>query len=310
VEHIELERVHSALSYLDAGCDRDTWIRIGMAAKAAGLSLADWILWCSSGSSYGGEREAAAVWRSFKKSGIGAASLFKAAIIAGWADSKRQQRRPPATQRAEPRQQPALREMLDPKWLVAWDSLDLIEGAGRDYLEARSCVIPPADGDLRYSACLRHPSGYAGPGLVALITNRSGDAISLHRTWIRSDGTKADVKPSRLLLGGHRKAGGVIRLWPDEAVTTGLGIAEGIETALSLAQAYRPVWALIDAGNLAKFQPMPGVECLMIAVDHDDAGTSAAEECARNWTLAGHEVRMATPPDGGDDLNDFLRGAV
>ena len=33
-----------------------------------------------------------------------------------------------------------------------------------------------------------------------------------------------------MLCKGHRKAGGVIRLWPDDEVTDGLAVAEGIET--------------------------------------------------------------------------------
>ena len=36
---IELERAYSALAAIDPGCSREKWIRIGMAAKAAGLSF-------------------------------------------------------------------------------------------------------------------------------------------------------------------------------------------------------------------------------------------------------------------------------
>jgi phage/plasmid primase-like uncharacterized protein len=115
------------------------------------------------------------------------------------------------------------------------------------------------------------------------------------------------VTPPRLLLGGHRKAGGVIRLWPDEALTNGLAIAEGIESALSLAQAFQPVWALIDSGNLSKFPPLPGVESLTIAVDHDDAGQSAADDCAAQWYDAGAEVHTVMADRIGHDLNDLVR---
>jgi phage/plasmid primase-like uncharacterized protein len=158
---------------------------------------------------------------------------------------------------------------------------------------------------LRWHPALRHPSGYEGAALVALLTDAVDNTPrTLHRTWIRPDGKKADVDPPRLLLGGHRKAGAVCRLWPDEAVTCGLGIAEGIESALSLAWGFKPVWAAIDASNLSALPVLPGVEAITIGVDHDPAGLAAAHECARRWRAAGREVRVVLPHAAGDDLND------
>ncbi|MBK9444385.1 MAG: hypothetical protein IPN53_25150 [Comamonadaceae bacterium] len=118
------------------------------------------------------------------------------------------------------------------------------------YLEHRHCVMPPAYGALRWHSALRHPTGYTGPCLVALISDtHSNKPLSLHRTWITATG-KADVSPPRLLLANHAIKNGVIKLWPDEDVGHTLGIAEGIETALSMAHAVQPVWACIDAGHL------------------------------------------------------------
>jgi len=180
-----------------------------------------------------------------------------------------------------------------------WEACRPLSGVASAYLEARHCCTPPADGDLRYHPSLKHPSGHTGPALVGLITDAvTRQALSLHRTWILADGRKADVDPPRLLLGGHRKQGGVIRLWPDEAVTTGLGIAEGIESALSLAWAYAPVWCCIDAGNLAGFPVLAGVESLVIGVDEDPAGIAAADECAARWALADREVTLVEANHG------------
>ncbi|WP_454763239.1 toprim domain-containing protein [Cupriavidus campinensis] len=128
--------------------------------------------------------------------------------------------------------------------------------------------------------------------------------MSLHRTWIQADGCKAAVEPPRLLLAGHRKQGGVVRLWPDEAVTAGLGIAEGIETALSLAWAYAPVWACIDAGNLAALPYLTGIDCLLIGADNDPAGKAAAKACAANRADADAEVFVTRQVE--NDLNDVL----
>ena len=91
-----------------------------------------------------------------------------------------------------------------------------------------------------------------GPALVGLVTDAiTREPISLHRTWIKGNGCKADIEKPRLLLAGHRKSGGVIRLWPDTWVTQGLALAEGIETALAAAHTFTPIWSAIDAGNLA-----------------------------------------------------------
>lgn len=190
-----------------------------------------------------------------------------------------------------------------------WNSCKPLSGVAVAYLKARRCCIPPVDGDLRYHLVLKHPSGYTGPALMGLVTCAvTRQPLSLHRTWIQGDGHKAEVDPPRLLLGGHRKQGGVIRLWPDEAVTAGLGIAEGIETALSLAWAYAPVWACIDAGNLAAFPVLPGIEVLTIGADNDAAGTAAAQQCAQRWGNADREVYITKQAE--NDLNDTIKEAA
>ena len=213
----------------------------------------------------------------------------------------------------QPRQ-PAPRAAERPRGLsdsgrALWAATETVLGqaVAVGYLQARACVLPPADSDLRCMPALRHPSGYIGPALVALITDVcTGAPLSLHRTWIKPDGNKADVSPPRLLLKDHPIAGGVIRLWPDEAVTAGLGIAEGIETALSLAHGFTPVWSLIDAGHLAKFPLLNGIEELIIAADNDDAGRKAANECAARW--ADHAaVRIISADTDGCDLNDEVQ---
>lgn len=74
----EQVRARSALLSLDAACPRDAWVRIAMAAKAAGLSESDFVNWsASAGQKYGGERDAKTVWRSVKADGgISPATLF------------------------------------------------------------------------------------------------------------------------------------------------------------------------------------------------------------------------------------------
>jgi hypothetical protein len=202
-------------------------------------------------------------------------------------------------------------EVLSPGWAQVWAGCGPVEGIAREYLLARECVIPPADGDLRWHPKLPHPCGYTGPALVALVTHAVTCApLTLHRTWIQADGTKAEIDTPRLLLSGHRKAGGVIRLWPDECVTTGLGIAEGIESALSAAHVFTPVWSCLDAGNLAAFPVLNGIDALTVFGDNDvnGAGQKAAQECVTRWRKAGREAEQYIPITRGHDPNEWWRG--
>lgn len=179
---------------------------------------------------------------------------------------------------------------------------------GERYLAARGCTPPPADGDLRYCPGLRHPSGYVGPGLVGLVTHaETREPLTLHRTWITAGPKKADVDPPRMLLAGHTKRAGVIRLWPDEAVTLGLLVGEGVESVLAAARDYAPAWSCIDAGGLEAVPVLEGIETLVVAADHDARGIEAATRCADRWAAAGVDVRVIAPRREGADWADAFK---
>ena len=222
-------------------------------------------------------------------------------------------------QPAQPPDEPQQHSTLSDWGRRLWTSCKPIgaDDPAGSYLRARGCALPHPDGDLRWHPALKHPSGYVGPALVGLITDVR-DALlpplNLHRTWINNDGSgrKAfdhvpkDERPqARLVLKHHRKAGGCIRLWPDDVVTYGLGLAEGVETALTLGRVFRPVWSTIDAGNLAAFPYLYPIESITICVDHDSAGLRAFDALAERWTDAGREVRKVLALTAGDDLNDW-----
>ncbi len=105
-----------------------------------------------------------------------------------------------------------------------------------------------------------------------------------------------------------------MRLWPDEDVTTGLVLGEGIETALAAATIINhrdtrlaPAWASGSAGAMASFPVLAGVETLTLLVDNDEsgAGQRAAAECSARWTAAGREVIRLTPHITGQDFADL-----
>jgi putative DNA primase/helicase len=175
---------------------------------------------------------------------------------------------------------------------------------GEAYLTRRRCVIPPADGDLRYLAGTeRYP-----PSLLARVTEiRTGAPLTLHFTRLKIDGTgKAGTDRDKLLLRGHQKKHGVIRLWPDQAIGSVLAVAEGIESALCAAHLHQPAWAAIDAGNLEDLEVIPGVESLIVYADHDPSGLKAARQAVRRWRAAGKAAcaYMASTP--GEDIADVI----
>jgi putative DNA primase/helicase len=189
-----------------------------------------------------------------------------------------------------------------------WAECRVLDGLALEYLAYRRCAVPPKDGDLRWHPIVKHPSGYVGPALIGLVTDATTrEPLSLHRTWVQSQG-KAPVDPPRMPLANHSLKNGVIRLWPDDYVTHGLAICEGIETALSLAHGFTPVWSVIDAGHMVKFPVIRSVTCLTIGADNDKAGLDAAKQCALRWVSAGKTVRITRQQC--NDLNNSLEAAA
>jgi hypothetical protein len=173
------------------------------------------------------------------------------------------------------------------------------------YLAARGLSIE-IGAPLRFHPdCPRGPERW--PALVALMSDPlSGAPCGVHRTFLARDGSgkASGPLPTKMMAG----AAGVIRLVPDADVTCGLGLAEGIETALSVMQGFgwRPVWAATSAGAIRRFPVLPGIEALTIFADPDGAGMEAARACAGAWAEAGREARICAPPAG--DFNDAIRG--
>ena len=84
------DEIASALSKLDPSCDRDEWIKIGMATKSAGEDLFDvWNEW-SKGSEKHNQSDAASAWKSFKGGKVTVATLVYLAQLAGWKNPRRE----------------------------------------------------------------------------------------------------------------------------------------------------------------------------------------------------------------------------
>ena len=84
----EIDRARDALHYLDAGCSREDWVKVGMAAKSSGLLFDDFHSWSATAGNYSNEKECNTVWQSFNASGgVTASTLFAMAYESGWTDT-------------------------------------------------------------------------------------------------------------------------------------------------------------------------------------------------------------------------------
>jgi hypothetical protein len=141
--------------------------------------------------------------------------------------------------------------------------------------------------------------------MVALMSEPiTGEFRGIHRTFLKPDGSgKADVNKPKMMLGGA----GIIQLVDLSEIGIGLGLAEGIETALSVTQkiGWGPVWAAGSAGAIRAF-PFMCATTLNVFSDGDPVGLAAARACSGRWTVAGAEVLIHTPP-AGKDWNDVTR---
>lgn len=82
----EFNKIISALKYISADIDYESWIKIGMALKSemgqAGYSI--WHQWSSTGKKYKNEKDVRHHWDSFKRSGVGIGTLYGMAKDSGF----------------------------------------------------------------------------------------------------------------------------------------------------------------------------------------------------------------------------------
>jgi hypothetical protein len=181
---------------------------------------------------------------------------------------------------------------------VIWcEAVDARGTPAEAYLRSRGLELP-GEPVLRFHP--RCPHGkHVLPAMIAQMScPLTGEARGIHRTFIKPDGSgKADVASPKMMLG----PAGVIRLYEPEGC--GLGITEGIEDALAIAQriGWGPVWAAGSAGAIARF-PVLAHRTLNVFCDANDGGVSIlrAKECRERWKRAGFEVWVHTPPEGTD----------
>lgn len=142
------------------------------------------------------------------------------------------------------------------------------------------------------------------PTMVAPLVAPDGRMVALHRTYLTSDGRKADVPQVKKLTGtAGQLMGACIPL--HKPVAGCIGIAEGIETALAAwAGSGVPTVAAYSAGALAAWQWPPGTRRVVVFADADDAGRAASCELRARAMAAGLRAEILAPTVEGLDWCD------
>lgn len=189
--------------------------------------------------------------------------------------------------------------------LVLWNEARAIAGTpAATYLESRG--LRTASAQLRY-----HPRAPYGarpltlvrPALIAAVRDNQG-LVAVHRTFVDPRTSRlAALEQPRRGLGQLR--GGAVRLGGS---ASRLGLAEGIETALSASALFNvPCWAALGAERFRRVELPSEVRELLLFLDHD-AGGWRAERLARKAFVNIPRIEAFYPERAGDDWNDVLRG--
>lgn len=113
------------------------------------------------------------------------------------------------------------------------------------------------------------------PGLLAVVRDKLGRPLTLHRTFLKKDGSgKADVSRQKMQLAAPSSViGGFIALSNPTFDMHGngyIGVAEGIETALSVQEATGcPMWAGISDRLMEKINFDDSIKVVLVWIDKD-----------------------------------------
>lgn len=175
---------------------------------------------------------------------------------------------------------------------------------------ARRCGVDSMPPVIRFHPRLvyRHDDGSVThhPAMVCRVQDVTGTGCAIHRTYLTDDGEKASLDPSKKVTGSL-PAGAAIRL---SSPSRCIGIAEGIETALSAFALFGvPTWAAVTAGGLERWTPPDGTERVIVFGDCDVSGTgqAAAWVLAKRLIAGGIATEVRIPSQAGTDWNDIHR---
>lgn len=138
----------------------------------------------------------------------------------------------------------------------------------------------------------------------------TGDLTGIQTISLNDDGTPVrDENTGRKRKRSYgRIAGNAVRFgWQDSTRIATLGLAEGVETALSAAAMLGiPVWATLGTSNMRRTVIPLATKNLILIGDSDTAGRAAIIEAAAELARPGLRIQMLEPEEEEKDANDVL----
>jgi putative DNA primase/helicase len=188
----------------------------------------------------------------------------------------------------------------DPTARDVWKAAVSVEGSiVETYLRSRniSLDVPPS---LRCGRVMR-PDGRPALAMIAAVQAPTGKIVAIQATFLTRRGCKAAVAVPRSAIGAL--GAGAVRFGKSEDL---LGLAEGIETALSAQQLTGiPTWPCLGASRMHRIAIPSHVRELHLFGDNDGAGRDAVQRAA--YENRKRRVVLQFPPDSRKDWNDFAK---
>ena len=191
---------------------------------------------------------------------------------------------------------------------------------GEEYLLSRNIKVLPKKG-ARFSGLEYEPeTKKQSSAIVSILTDDRMKIAYMHKTYMTFGRKTAGINNKKLFTanglaketcdscGNQVLNCAAIRLFN---CGNTLGIAEGLETALSATQIYDvPAWSLANATYLGSFVAPKNVKHLIIYADNDRSGTGmlAAFKCGHANIVrkeGPEKITIRCPVDVGD-FNDML----
>lgn len=209
----------------------------------------------------------------------------------------------------EPLPEPTRKETADRNASRLWRGADALRGSPAEaYLLKRG--LTQFSSDLRFHP--RIPLGPRGavrflPAMLAAVRSDLG-VIAIHRTFLntRAGSLAGFDRPKRAL--GSLQCGAVRLAMPLQGR---LGLAEGIETALSAMQLFGvPCWATLGNERFGQVRIPESVRELHLFVDNDAGGDLAEKRARKAYARADRHIAAMRPTTLGEDWNDVLMKAA
>jgi hypothetical protein len=186
----------------------------------------------------------------------------------------------------------------DPHVVDAWVFAKAIGGTlAEKYLRERGITGALAHDALRFIPQAINPISKAiQPAMVAAV---KGDRlVGVQLTFLRLGAR--DIRHNAGSFGS-----GAVRL--ADSTDGELGLAEGVETALSATQLTGiPCWATLGAPRMSAVHIPHTVKRVHVFADNDNPGRTAAAQAVTRYTAVGKRVRVWWPPPEHDDFNDVV----